>query len=241
MDQTRLISKPRSSDDGLVGDLRVLVLADDPIDASHRYAKIEGGRHPYISLHITRSVIVLTALRRYTPDVIVIDLSPHGSDPLAFTTELLTHIPSLCLVVVAPRPDPLVASRVLRAGALAFVARTDPRSCLTQAIVHASHHERYVSETIMQTILGAMKEEPARNNLEDVSRLSDRELTVLRLIGEGAGLLRIARELHVSTKTVATHRSNIRKKLHISSAHDLSVIARDWVDAGTARTAQAGT
>ncbi len=137
--------------------------------------------------------------------------------------------PRLPLLVISMHDESLYALRSLRAGARGYIMKEEVLDRVMSAIRQVLRGELYVSPTMS----GRMIEEFVQGGRRGVSiadKLTDRELEILQLIGQGHGVQQIARELNLSVKTVETHRAHIKEKLNFKSARELARFAVQWVD-----------
>jgi DNA-binding NarL/FixJ family response regulator len=171
----------------------------------------------------------LEVLESKTPDVVVADISLPGMNGLEFLKHVKANHPTLPVVVLSMHDEALYAERALRAGALAYVMKKESSDEMLQAIRKARRGEYHVSETvgggIFQKFLGTKR--PVESS---VAVLSDRELEVFELLGRGRGSREIAEELHLSVKTVDTHRAHIKEKLNLRTAPEMIRYAVQWVE-----------
>ncbi len=153
-------------------------------------------------------------VRTHAPHVLVIDLDlPNGSTLLTLG-ELRRRAPRTEIVVLAMEPSPLFARRVLQAGAVGYVLKDQADSELTAAIRAAARGERYVSPQVAAA-LGAL------DAVERDGGLSGREVEVLQLTALGYTGAEVASKLHISRRTVDTHRANIHAKLGLRTRAEL--------------------
>jgi len=171
----------------------------------------------------------LRQMAKSRPDLVVTDLSMSGMNGIEFLKHLKAQYPELPAVVLSMHDEALYAERALRAGALAFVMKKESGEAVMTAIRKARCGEYYVSEKvgagIFQKLLNSKR--PAESPF---AQLSDRELEVFELLGRGRGSRQIAEELHLSVKTVDTHRTHIKEKLGLRSAPEMIRRAVQWVE-----------
>jgi DNA-binding NarL/FixJ family response regulator len=132
------------------------------------------------------------------------------------------------IFVVSARDDPLSIQRAFRAGTHGYLALEDNSSEVLQALNRISDGQLYASASVMRRLLESLATnqiEPARS---EVKALSDRELQVFSLIGRGFGASKLANELHLSVKTIETYQAQIKQKLGLRSAAELSERAVHW-------------
>ncbi len=136
--------------------------------------------------------------------------------------------PDLPILVLSRHPESIYAERAIRAGARGYIMKEESTDLFLIAIRKVIGGELYLSEAIEKSIL-KKRIEPAKDEaFSQLSELSDRELEVFQLIGQGWQPRQIADRLNLSVKTVETYRTNIRLKLHLKSATDLIQFAIQW-------------
>jgi DNA-binding NarL/FixJ family response regulator len=161
------------------------------------------------------------------PDLAIIDLSLAGGSGL----DLIEHIKSrncnTLMLVASMHDESLYAERVLAAGARGYINKQEAQESIIRAIRHVLGGKVYLSEAMTERMLSGMVD--TRVEKRDIESLSNRELQVFELIGQGAPVSQIAAQLNLSIKTIETHQANIKKKLSLSSAHELKQRAIRWV------------
>jgi len=148
------------------------------------------------------------------PRVLVLDLNMPGGSSIEAISRLRERAPDTKIVVMTMDENPVFAQRAFAAGALGFVAKDRADGELVQAVRAAARDEEFVSPRIAKR-LDALH----RSLTEDA--LSPREVEVLRLIALGHTSVEIARKLHLSPRTVETHRANIHRKLGLATRAEL--------------------
>ncbi len=160
----------------------------------------------------------------HKPDVVLLDAVTRGSceEARRIVTELETRSPDTATVLLTVLEDPLVIRDVLRDGALGYVLRSDEPEQLFEAIRHAAKHEPYLSPTASVALAGL-------HSRGDATSLTDREMEVLRLVGLGHTNVEISGLMHLSVRTVESHRAHLQDKLAAVSRSDL---VREAIDRG---------
>jgi two-component system, NarL family, response regulator NreC len=148
------------------------------------------------------------------PDVLVLDLSLPGGSSIEAIGQLREQAPETEIVVLTMEDSPVVAQRALSAGASGYVTKDLADRELPEAIRAAVHGEQYVSPQVAHRL------EELHRALTG-SALTPREVEVLRLIALGHTSVEIARKLHLSPRTVETHRAHIHKKLGLATRAQL--------------------
>lgn len=172
----------------------------------------------------------LEAMRRTPVDLAIVDIGLHGStNGIELTKSIKAEHPHIPVLVLSMHDESLYADRALRAGARGYLMKREALDSVIAAVRTVLDGDIYVSATMQKRMLaehvGANRE--ARS---PVDRLTDRELEVLQLIGEGTEVREIAQKLHVSGKTVEAHRAHIKEKLDLKNAREVAHFATTWVN-----------
>jgi DNA-binding NarL/FixJ family response regulator len=158
----------------------------------------------------------MDAVEKLAPDLLLLDITMPGKSGLELVKDLKTLHPQLAILTVSMHDESLYAERVLRAGAGGYISKQQPPEELVRAVRQVLANRVYlspeVSERLLQRFSGKLQA-----NQSPTEILTDRELEIFQLIGEGKSPNEIARQLHLSAKTVAVHNANIRRKLKIKS------------------------
>ncbi|MBU0506076.1 MAG: response regulator transcription factor [bacterium] len=175
---------------------------------------------------------VATALKEIqekAPDLIVVDLSLKNSNGLDIIKAVKTtnDIP---IIVLSIHDETIYAERVLRAGAKGYVMKQEAADQLIIAIRKVMTGEIFVSDKMGKYLLQKYIDGGAMADfVSPISKLSDREIEIYRLIGEGRSTRQIAEDLALSIKTVESHRAHIKQKLRLKSGTELVHNAVQWV------------
>ncbi|MDQ6622704.1 MAG: response regulator transcription factor, partial [Verrucomicrobiota bacterium] len=170
-------------------------------------------------------------MRKIPVDLAIVDIGLHGSaNGIELTKSIKAEHPLLPVLVLSMHDESLYASRALRAGASGYLMKREALDSVIAAVRTVLSGELYVSQAMSKRLIaehvGAGGQ--ARSPLE---KLTDRELEVLQLIGEGNDVREIAEKLHLSAKTVEAHRAHIKEKLDFRNAREVARFAVQWVDA----------
>lgn len=164
----------------------------------------------------------LRALATLDPDLMLVDLSLDALvDGLALVRELHAARPGLAILVMSDSDAHACAERVLRAGARGFIDKHEHTDVYLERIRTALRGGIAVSRDLSQSLVRRAVGHGAPRDEADPTVLSDREIEVFTLIGEGVGTREIAHRLGVSPKTIETHRERIKAKLGLSTASEL--------------------
>lgn len=173
----------------------------------------------------------LAAIETAKPDLVLADISLPGRNGVELIKDLQTLHPGIPVLVISMHDESLYAERVLRAGGRGYVMKQEGGKKLMEAIRQVLSGQIYVSEKMSAKILENFSGRRAATGGSAVENLTDRELEVFQLIGQGCGTRKIAEHLHLSVKTVEVHRLHIKEKLKLSDAPSLVRYAVRWVEA----------
>jgi DNA-binding NarL/FixJ family response regulator len=162
------------------------------------------------------------------PDVLIVDISLNGPDGLDLLKNIRTTHPTLPVLILSMHDESVYAERALRAGANGYIMKQEATDTVLVALRRILAGEIYVSDHIANKLLKHYITGSGTLRNSSISDLSDRELEVFRLIGEGHGTRQIAEELHLSVKTVESYQAHIKEKLSLRSARELMQRAIQW-------------
>lgn len=171
----------------------------------------------------------MTAIAQLKPDMGIVDISLPGTDGLELIKSIVVQRPDLPLLVLSMHEESLYAERALHAGAKGYMMKQEATDKLTGALRRILHGQIYASEELAEQIMRKAIEGKSFQDASPVASLSDRELEVLQLMGQGHGTRQIADELHLSVKTIESHRANIKEKLRFKTAPEMMRFAVEWV------------
>lgn len=179
----------------------------------------------------------LEAIPEAAPDLVIVDLSLGGMGGLELIKTLQTQQPDLPLLVVSTHDESLYGERALMAGARGYVMKSEVDTVVVEAVRRVLRGGVYLSDQMSTKILLQYRrtenlptEDADDPGAASVQQLSDRELEVFELIGQGYSTQQIADALMISPKTVDSHRGRIKDKLAVPSTNRLLQRATLWVD-----------
>jgi len=161
------------------------------------------------------------AISKARPDIVLVDLSLKGSSGLELIKNIRAQFPNVLILVLSMHDEALYAERVLRAGAAGYVMKQEATERILFAIRHVLNGGIYLSERMSTRFMHQLVGGRVLAGGSSVERLSDRELEVFGLIGQGRGTRQIAEQLHLSVKTIESHRAHIKEKLNLRNATEL--------------------
>jgi DNA-binding NarL/FixJ family response regulator len=170
----------------------------------------------------------LDGVANLEPDLVLVDITLPGPNGIDLIKDICAVQPKRWILVISMHDESLYAERVLRAGARGYIMKQESGPTMMLAIrqvlagrIYLSHK---MSARILENVVGQ------RTKASPIERLSDREWEVFQLIGRGKSTVQIADELHLSTKTVETHRAHVKEKLDLQTMTELISFASRWVE-----------
>ena len=161
------------------------------------------------------------------PDLAIIDLSLAGGSGLDLIDHIKSRNRNILMLVASMHDEMLYAERVLAAGARGYINKQEAQESIIRAIRQVLGGKVYLSEAMTERMLNGMVD--LRTEKRNIDSLSNRELQVFELIGQGVPSGQIASQLNLSIKTIETHQAHIKRKLGLGSAHELNQRAIRWM------------
>jgi DNA-binding NarL/FixJ family response regulator len=207
---------------------RILLVDDHPL-VRERLAEIIN-REPDLTVcaeaEDRHDAIAAIAAKR--PDLAIIDLTLKNSDGLELIKDIRSRWPKLRMLVVSMHDESLYAERVIRAGALGYITKQEATRNILVAIRRVLANTIYLNEKIASHIISRLTAHAGAVAATPAELLSDRELQVFDLTGQGLNTNEIAARLHVAVKTIETYRARVREKLRLKNASELLQSAISW-------------
>ena len=169
----------------------------------------------------------LKQIEATSPDLAIIDLSLEGGSGLDLIERVRARNSDILMLVASMHDETLYAERVLTAGARGYINKQEAQDSIIRAIRQVLSGKVYLSQNMTDRLLSGMVD--ATGEKRDIDSLSNRELQVFELIGEGVPTGQIAEQLNLSVKTIETHQAHIKRKLGLGSAHELNQRAIRWI------------
>lgn len=162
-------------------------------------------------------------------DIALVDLSLGTGDGIELIKNVRAQAPQVRFVVLTIFDDALHLERAVLAGAQGFLTKQEAPGEVLTAVREVLEGRMYLSRRVSPKLLMRLLHAPGAEADSPIGRLSDRELQVFQLVGEGKATKEIAELLHLSVKTIESYRANIKEKLELADAGDLSRYAMRWV------------
>lgn len=173
----------------------------------------------------------ITGIAKTRPDVVLVDISLKNESGLELVKNLENQFPLVALIVLSMHDEALYAERALRAGARGYVMKRESTKSVLASIRRVLEGGVYVSERVVNSMARRFSSSPKQAEASPVERLSDRELEIFRLLGQGRTTAQIAEDLHLSLKTVQAYCARAKEKFGVSSLGELLRAAIRWEDA----------
>ena len=172
----------------------------------------------------------LKAIGQIRPDLVIVDISLKSQNGIELIKNIKAINPSIQILVLSMHDESIYALRVLKAGAKAYVMKQEVVDKVMEAIRRIRTGKVFVSDRVAAQMLSQVVDgnDPSRNS--PVDSLSDRELEIVTMIGNGTPTREIAQRLSISIKTVESHRAHIKEKLSLTNATQLVQWCVRWVE-----------
>ena len=206
---------------------RVLLVDDHPIVRQGLALLIDREADLTVCGEAEGSHSAFHAISTLRPDIVVLDISLSGPDGLDVLKEIRTKTTNLPVLILTMHDESIYAERAMRAGANGYIMKQEATEKVLVAIRRILQGEVYLSDQLTNLMLRQYARGTAPKSSPLVN-LSDRELEVFRLIGEGHGTRQIADDLHVSVKTIESYQAHIKEKLALRNSRELVQHAIQW-------------
>lgn len=207
---------------------KILIVDDHPL--------VREGLAMRISMHSDLQVCgeaesedqAIELVKETNPDLVLIDISLKNGHGLDLIKRIRLLKPAAKMLVISGFQESLYAERACRAGAMGYLNKQESNEKMMEAIRTVLSGKRFLSPEMNRRLVEhALQASDATKT--PIEQLTDRELEIFRMIGEGIKTSEIATRLSLSTHTIDTHRENIKRKLNVSTAAELSRAAVQWV------------
>ena len=207
----------------------VLLVDDHPIVRQGIKMLVAREADMVVSGEAESAAEALGVIEKTHPDVAVVDLSLKESSGLELIKDIRIRYPKLLVLVLSMRDESFYAERVLRAGARGYITKEEGTEKVIEGIRRIIAGDIYLSDKLASKMIGKLVGGGTTAGAPLTQALTDRELEVFELIGSGLTTREIAEKLHLSPKTIESHREHIKEKLNIDTAAELLKHAIHWV------------
>jgi DNA-binding NarL/FixJ family response regulator len=210
---------------------RVLIVDDHPLVREGLANLINAQHDLMVCGEAEDSAQAIAKIVKARPHVALVDISLKNESGLELVKYLASQFPHVALIVLSMHDETLYAERALRAGARGYVMKREATKNVLASIRRVLEGGVYVSEKVTTSMANALSSPGEAAFYSPVERLSDRELEIFRLLGQGRTASQIAIDLNLSVKTVQAYCARAKEKFGVSSLVELLRAAIRWEDA----------
>ena len=208
---------------------RILIVDDHPIVRQGLAELINHEQDLTVCGQAEDALEALRAIKEINPNMVIVDISLKETSGLELIKDIGAQYGDLPVLALSMHDESLYAERALRAGAKGYIMKAEATENVVTAIRRVLSGQIYVSDKMAAKMVRKLVGGRRETGASAIERLSDRELEVFSLIGQGQGTRQIAEKLHLSVKTVETYRAHIKEKLNLADANELLQYAIQWV------------
>jgi DNA-binding NarL/FixJ family response regulator len=226
-----MISEKRQNKSDKIAKKKVLVIDDHPIVREGLTYLIDEEKDIVVCGSAENIPEAIKAIKNLKPDVVTVDISLEDASGLELIKEISGQFPDLPVLALSIHPECFYAERAIRAGAKGYITKQEATQKVVMAIREVLAGRMYLSQEMNNKLLsGLVGDNKSDFKTSPIDRLTDRELEVFGLLGQGKGTREVAERLCVSVKTIETYRLRIKEKLHIDTSSELLQHAFQWVN-----------
>ena len=208
---------------------RILIVDDHPLFCEGMGRMID--RHPSLVVcgQAPDAASAMKAVAELKPDLVLVDISLVGTNGIDLIKSLKAKHNEIPILVVSMHDESLYAERALRAGAQGYIMKNQPIQIVRAAIFKVLSGDVFLSEKMSTSVLAKLLLGKKDESVSSVEQLSDRELQVFQMLGEGKSSRQIAEALDLTIPTIHSFRNRIKEKLQFQNATELVQHANQWV------------
>jgi DNA-binding NarL/FixJ family response regulator len=210
---------------------RIFLVDDHPLVREGLANLINGQDDLIVCGEAEDSAGAMAGIVKTRPDVALIDISLKNESGLELVKDLESQCPLVAIIVLSMHDEALYAERALRAGARGYVMKRETTKSVLASIRRVLQGGVYLSEQVVNSMALRLSSPRKTAASSPVERLSDRELEIFRLLGQGRTTSQIADDLHLSLKTVQAYCARAKEKFGVNSLGELLRAAIRWEDA----------
>jgi DNA-binding NarL/FixJ family response regulator len=200
---------------------RVLIVDDHPVVRQGLRHLLENADDLAICGEAETPMEARAAIDRLHPDVLVCDISLRQVDGIELVRNLRAHYPKLPILVLSALDEAIYAARMLALGVSGYIMKQASTEQFLVSLRRVLEGNIYVSEAVSNGMLSRFAGSAAHLTVDPIERLTNRELQILHMIGKGSSTREIAQLLHLSIKTIESHRQRIKRKLNLTTGVQL--------------------
>ena len=208
---------------------RLLIVDDHPLVRSGIVSIIQMEEDLDVCGEAEDQATALDLVNQQKPDLVLVDLSLKNSNGLNLLKDITQNHPDVLTLAVSMHDEYTYAVRCLKAGAKGYIMKQEGTEKILEAIRCVLSGQTYLSPTMTQATVEQLGAGKAASGSNPVDALSNRELELFQLTGQGKEISEIAQIMNISPRTVEVHRSHIKKKLGLRTSTDIFQMAYDWL------------
>ena len=206
---------------------RVLIIDNHPIVREGLRRVIENEPDLMVCAEADTARDARIAIKEYAPEVIVADIGLNQGDGIELVRDVHAHHAQLPVLVLSSHDEAIYAERMLSVGASGYIMKQATSEQILHSLRRVLDGDIYVSECVGFNMIRKSAARGAASS-NPIDRLTDRELQILHLVGNGRSTRETARLLNLSVKTVESHRHRIKYKLNLNTGAQLVQYAINW-------------
>ena len=207
---------------------KVLIVDDHPIFCLGMSELINKENDLFVCGSVESAKKACEVIRKLSPDLAIVDISLKDGNGIDLVEKIKIYFPGLPVLVLSMYDESLYAERALMAGARGYIMKQEAVSSVVKAIRKVLAGEVYASPAVKEKVFQRLTSPQISVGKSPLDVLTNRELEVFRLVGEGLSTKEIADRLHLSIKTIGTYRENIKEKMNLKHFTELVKFAVHW-------------
>lgn len=208
---------------------RVFIVDDHPVTRQGLAALINREHNLVVCGEADSAPVAIDLIQKLTPDIALVDVTLKTTSGIELMKHLRALLPDLPVLMMSMHDESLFAERALRAGAKGYIMKLEAPAAILAAIRRTLSGELYLSEKMKEKMLHRLVKTGGAEVVYSIDTLSDREMEVFQLIGNGYGTRQIATRLNLSVKTIDSYREHLKLKLRLDGGTELVRHAIQWV------------
>ncbi len=208
---------------------RILLVDDHPVLRKGLVRLIDSKDEFVVCGEASTAADAMALIRELEPHLAIVDIGLPGASGIELTKTIRAEFQKLPVLILSMHQEAFYATRALRAGAMGYIVKQDAIDNIADALREALNGRCYLSPVIAAQLQHNGPDKQIHPTDDPVSLLTDREFEIFELIGKGHEVREISHALGVSPKTVETHRTNIKEKLKLKNARQVTRLAVQWL------------
>jgi DNA-binding NarL/FixJ family response regulator len=219
---------PAPASEPVAGSIRILLVDDHPLMRHGMKTLIEQQPRFVVCGETDSAPRALDLASKLQPDLAIVDITLKSTNGIELTKGLRSQIPSMRVLIVSMHNEDVYAERALRAGAMGYLMKEEASEKIISAIEQIMKGEIYLGEGVKGRMLHRFVKHRTDVLVSPMDKLSDREMEVFQLLGNGYATREIANLLNLSVKTIDSYREHLKEKLGLGTGSDLLRHAIQW-------------